>query len=83
MYWTGSEADIVAAEAQAAAIVTAIPETRDGESLPPADWITTRWAIPAETTMAGVWAIPAYPGMDVPAGCAEVEAVEWLETTYT
>lgn len=28
---------------------------------------------------AGDWAIPAYPGMVAPDGCAEVEAVEWPE----
>ncbi|WP_374290238.1 hypothetical protein [Paenirhodobacter enshiensis] len=26
---------------------------------------------------AGDWAIPAYPGMTAPEGCAEVDAVEW------
>ena len=77
MYWTGPQAAIVAAEAQAAVIVTEIPEIRDGVKLPREQWVTRHWAIPAETTAAGIWAIPAYPGLPTPEGCTAVEAVDW------
>lgn len=79
MYWVGSQVDIDAAEATAAAQVVGIPEYRDGERLPRSEWVTKRWAIPAET-VSGDWAIPAYDGMTTPDGCDLVESVEFVET---
>lgn len=74
MYWIGSPEAIEAAEAQAAAIVKALPAYRDGVQVPNP---TQRWAEPQETATAGVWAIPAYPDMDVPVGCDAVDSVDF------
>lgn len=76
-YWIGTQEAIIAAEALAAAQVVGRPEYRDGVELPPEDWVTERWAIPLETAVSGVWAIPTYPGLDLPDGCTTVESVEW------
>lgn len=76
MWWVGAKGAIDAAEAKAAAIVTAIPEYKDGVELPADQWVTRRWAEPAQTA-DGEWAIPAYPGMAAPEGCTEAENVEW------
>lgn len=78
MWWTGTKEAIDAAEAQAAALVTCIPEYKDGVQLPEDQWVTKRWAEPAQT-LDGRWAIPAYPGMAAPEGCTETETVEWPE----
>ncbi|WP_273687122.1 hypothetical protein [Ketogulonicigenium vulgare] len=79
IYWTGAEAAIIAAEAAAAALVTGLPEYRDGQEVAPEARVTARWAEPRETATPGAFAIPAYPGMDVPEGCETVEVVEWPE----
>ncbi len=76
MFWVGTQEAIEAAEDQAAAIVTALPAYRDGVRVPNP---TTRWAEPQETATAGVWAIPAYPDMETPGGCQEVESVDFPE----
>ncbi len=60
-YWTGSEAAIAAANAAAWAAYIADYPTAEHGG----------------ETVAGAWAIPAYPGMAAPEGCAEVAAVEW------
>ncbi len=76
-YWTGSEAAIAAANAVAwAAYIGAHPTAEQGGETVANP--TTAWAEPAPTA-AGDWAIPAYPGMAAPDGCAEVAAVEWPE----
>lgn len=75
-YWTGPKEAIEDAESQAAAIVKAIPAYRNGVQV---ENPTQRWAEVRETTTAGVWAIPAYPDMDAPEGCAEVESVDFPE----
>ena len=77
MYWTGPQAAIEAAEAEAAQIVADIPKTRGGAVLPRSEWAKEHWAVPAEATTAGLWAIPAYPGMATPEGCEAVETVDW------
>ncbi|ADO43104.1 hypothetical protein [Ketogulonicigenium vulgare] len=74
-YWTGAEAAIIAAEAAATALVTGLPEYRDGQEVAPEARVTARWAEPRETATPGTFAIPAYPGMDVPEGCAEADGV--------
>ncbi|WP_442773547.1 hypothetical protein [Paenirhodobacter enshiensis] len=76
-YWTGSEAAIAAANAAAwAAYIADYPTAEHGGETVANP--TTAWAIPAQT-VAGDWAILAYPGMPVLEGCAEVAAVEWPE----
>ncbi|ADO42387.1 hypothetical protein [Ketogulonicigenium vulgare] len=79
IYWTGPQTAIIAAEAAATALVTGLPEYRDGQEVAPEARVTARWAEPRETATPGTWAIPAYPGMDVPEGCEAVEVVEWPE----
>lgn len=74
MYWTGPKAKIAAAEAAAAAIVASQPAFRDAVEVANP---TERWAIPAETTTAGVWAVPAYQELPTPDGCTEAETVTW------
>ncbi|WP_273688984.1 hypothetical protein [Ketogulonicigenium vulgare] len=78
-YWTGAEAAIIAAEAVATALVTGLPEYRDGQEVSPEARVTARWAEPRESAVPGTWAIPAYPGMDLPESCEAVEVVEWPE----
>ncbi|KFI25148.1 hypothetical protein [Paenirhodobacter enshiensis] len=74
-YWTGSEAAIAAANAAAwAAYIADYPTAEHGGETVANP--TTAWAEPAPT-VAGDWAIPAYPGMTAPEGCREVAAVEW------
>ncbi len=76
-YWTGSEATIAAANAAAwAAYIADYPTAEHGGETVANP--TTAWAEPAPT-VAGDWAIPAYPGMTAPEGCTEVAAVEWPE----
>lgn len=72
-YWIGSEAAIIAAEAQAAAIVTAqVAHDQDGNEVPnPLRF----WAVPMQEA-GGQWVIPAYPEMDTPEECDIVENVE-------
>lgn len=74
-YWTGDAAAIAAANAAAWAAYRADHPTAEqgGETVVNP---TTAWAEPAQTA-DGHWAIPAYPGMAVPEGCAE--AVAWPE----
>lgn len=62
MFWIGSEADIIAAEALAASEVVGRPEFIGGRQIPERGWVTLRWATPLPTA-DGRFVIPAYPGL--------------------
>ena len=78
MWWVGSRAAIVAAEAQAAREVVGEPEYRDGVEVPPDQRVTESWANPPLQTADGQWAIPAYEGL-TPKGVTLVEQIDWTE----
>lgn len=65
-WWVGSKKAIEVAEAMASRQVVGRPEYQGGQPLPPKDWVTERWAIPAETG-DGRWFVPAHPDL-APAG---------------
>lgn len=79
IFWIGNYNDIMSAEALASEVVTAKPEFKNHVQLAKNEWITSRWAVPQETTTANVWAIPAYAGIETPQGCVVVNEVEFLE----
>jgi len=73
VWWVGSHDDIEAATAAATAALG--PDTKGGHV---ADvQVTQRWAVPMQTAVAGVWAVPGFAGMEPPAGVSVADAIEW------
>lgn len=77
-YWTGDEAAIAAANAAAydAYIHDNPTAEQGGETVANP---TTAWDTPSQT-VDGSWVILAYPGINVPDGCLEVDSVVFVET---